>query len=170
MWEFDPNAKAEIDLATDRAAAICGGAYVERALEQALRYHLHYDPDQHDKVFRVSGFLGTFDAKIRTAYLSMMIGLEFFNDLLIIKDIRNRFAHQLDVKSFNDDFPREKVRNLSFLSIGAQFTKVLQGREATHRERFLWSCTEAKVLLGYVRGKRLLHDPIAPHLLCPLHS
>jgi hypothetical protein len=52
------------------------------------------------KMFRSSGALGTFSSKIGLAYLMGMITEEAFRDLENMKDIRNKFAHHLDVGSF----------------------------------------------------------------------
>jgi hypothetical protein len=101
----------EILLQSDRGAAMIGGAYLEANLEAALKsalsdkgiknkkgeiatqlFSLLFDDYSH-------GPLGTFSRKIRMAYALDLIGEHTYEDLVIIKDIRNEFAHNFEVKN-----------------------------------------------------------------------
>jgi len=154
MFEIDPEEKAEIDLSTDRAAAICGASYIEEILLTALRRHFVHAPTEFDRMFRSSGPLAAFDARIRIAHLSSLITSVFRDDLLIIKDVRNRFAHRLDIKSFDADEIRDRLMNLKLLVVGIMAIEYTEKRKATPRERFLSAIGEAS---GYLRTRR---DPV----------
>jgi hypothetical protein len=97
----------EIETGPDRTVAVVAGSFVEIHLQTAIEAWLV----RHDKItpemFRISGPLGTFGAKIN---LGFMIGLyteKPHRELDTIKDIRNAFAHKLEVNSF--DNPRMKA-------------------------------------------------------------
>jgi hypothetical protein len=98
----------------DRSMAIVYSVSLEDALESALRSSLvDFQPRKnssvHDEMFRDSGALGSFGAKIN---LGLMIGLyseEAWSDLSIIKNVRNSFAHVVEKAS---DFKADKIRSL----------------------------------------------------------
>jgi DNA-binding MltR family transcriptional regulator len=56
-----------------------------------------------DKVFQFTGALGTFAAKIDMAYLNGLVSKDAYEDLKRFKDIRNDFAHELDIRNFNSE-------------------------------------------------------------------
>jgi DNA-binding MltR family transcriptional regulator len=52
-------------------------------------------------MFHSSAPLGSFAAKIRLAHLLGLISKDFYSDLEMMKEIRNRFAHDLSAVSFD---------------------------------------------------------------------
>lgn len=60
-----------------------------------------------------SGPLGTFSTKINLAVMLGHLSERAWKDLVIIKDLRNEFAHLLDVEGFNDRSVAARCMNLS---------------------------------------------------------
>jgi hypothetical protein len=104
----------ELNSATDRAAAIVGGSLVELALQSALEAHLHRDKKLTDNLFRPSGAFGAFATKINLGFLVGIYGQNGIKELTIIKNIRNAFAHRLDIDSFGNQTIRDKALSLTF--------------------------------------------------------
>ena len=87
---------------------------MEEALRNALECHLHRNKKLTDNLFRPSGALGSFATKIELGYLVGIYGEKGLRELSIIKDIRNAFAHRLDIDGFETATIRDRVMNLSF--------------------------------------------------------
>ena len=87
----------------DRAAAIVAASILEGALEGAIKTRLRDDDeDELKEMFGGSRPLGSFDAKIRLAFLLGLYGKEARGDLHRIRKVRNAFAHKLYAKSFGE--------------------------------------------------------------------
>lgn len=124
----------ELNSATDRAAAIVGGSIVELALQSALEAQLHRDEELTNSLFRPSGALGAFAAKISLGFLVGIYGQDGRKELTIIKNIRNAFAHRLDIDGFDDVAIRDKVLNLTF---GDRYAIDVQQRPPPNRDHSL---------------------------------
>ena len=87
---------------SDRVVAIVGAAICEDALRNALASRFRdtagHATDINDKLFRVGGPLGFFMPKIDLGYQLYVFEKPIRNALYGIADIRNLFAHQLDMK------------------------------------------------------------------------
>lgn len=92
---------SELHNGSDRASAIVGGAYVESELENALIRSMHKDETITKELFKFTGALGSFGAKIQVGKLTGLYGYEFYRDLETIKKIRNQFAHSVSIRSFD---------------------------------------------------------------------
>ena len=91
--------------AADRAEALIGASYIEKALEEAIKTKLQPkidDPD-FDYLFNENnnGPLSTFSAKIRIAYALKIIDEPARHDLDTIRELRNHFAHSLGDVGFS---------------------------------------------------------------------
>jgi DNA-binding MltR family transcriptional regulator len=86
----------------DRNAAIIGAAFLDEQLRQLLVNYFVNDEKEVALLTSGDSPLGAFAARIRAAYCMGLISKEDFEDLKIIKDIRNAFAHQLHGRSFSD--------------------------------------------------------------------
>lgn len=89
---------------SDRVVAIIGGAILEDALKEALISRLR-SPDGHkvninEKLFRMGGSLGSFLPKVDLGYQLYVFEKPIRNAMYGIVEIRNLFAHQLDM-TFN---------------------------------------------------------------------
>jgi hypothetical protein len=91
-------------LQNDRAIGVLGGALLDDALTNALTSDWRSDTDKRTETARANliregGGALTFGLRIDLAYLLSIIGPEVHSDLSIIKEIRNRFAHRLVLRS-----------------------------------------------------------------------
>jgi len=104
--------EAELARASDRAAAVLAGSLVETRLTTFLRHRVNYDKKIWDKLTHSSAPLGTFSVKIDIAFLFGFISRLAHDDLVIVKEIRNRFAHDLELRDFGSQSIRDKCFNL----------------------------------------------------------
>jgi hypothetical protein len=81
----------------DRTAAIIGATVVEARLRSALEKRFQRDEKIEKEFFRSSGAMGSFSAKIDLAFLMGSLTKDAWHDLDLMKDIRNKFAHRIDV-------------------------------------------------------------------------
>jgi hypothetical protein len=75
----------------DRACGILQASWVEQMLETAIKARL--GSESHDNLFDFEGPLGTFSAKTIMGYALGLFGAKTNHDLLLIRMIRNEFAH-----------------------------------------------------------------------------
>lgn len=90
------------DAAHARAAGVMWPALVEIRINRLFETGLRPDKTVKNELFQPSGALGNYAVKVRLAYLLGWIQKDFYNDLLLIAKIRNRFAHSIEVKDFDD--------------------------------------------------------------------
>jgi hypothetical protein len=94
------DAMIEMAKGSDRSVAIVGGTLVETNLRHALTCFMHKNKKITDETFRSTGAFGAFETKIRLGRLIGLYGENAHNDLMVIKKIRNKFAHSIEVKDF----------------------------------------------------------------------
>ena len=91
---------------TPRAAAIISGAFLDSLLRDLLASFMINERKTVDELLGTEKNsdtpLGSFGARITTAYCLGLISKIELNDLRQIKNIRNRFAHKLHGYSFDD--------------------------------------------------------------------
>jgi hypothetical protein len=93
----------EIEETDARAAAIMMGAFLENWLGLSLLKRMRsLGKDKRDRLFGEGGSLGTFSQKIEMAYALNLIGPDHQSDLVNIKQVRNHFAHEVEVTNFSD--------------------------------------------------------------------
>ena len=96
---------------SDRAAAVLAGSFAEHYTGIFLSEFARNDRVVDQLFF--SGPLSSFSARINLAYAFNLIDTCLFKDLLLIKDIRNFFAHEPLHTSFHASSVRGKCSNLS---------------------------------------------------------
>lgn len=109
--------KAFYDHSSERAMAIVLSAIVENHLTALLRLLMRRQKALADELFNPNGPLGPFGTKIRLAYMLRIVDEPTYKDLIIINRIRNRFAHDLSVKSFEDPQITAWIHNMHIYSI-----------------------------------------------------
>jgi hypothetical protein len=100
------------DATSARAAGIMWPAIVESRLELLFDIALRPDRKVRDDMFRASGALGSYGAKVQLAYLLGWIGEDVCKDLVSISKIRNRFAHSIQANDFKDQQIAAWLNNL----------------------------------------------------------
>ena len=113
--EAENSAIQSLQNESDRAVAIVGSALVETRLEYAIISHLQQDKETITKLFGSSAPLGSFAAKIRLAFLLGLISKDFVSELENMKQIRNRFAHDLIAASFAEQSISARCKNFRFV-------------------------------------------------------
>jgi hypothetical protein len=120
MPRYEPNdidrIFRELDSETDRAAILIAGSLVEFALELAVCCRLQAPTTAREKeaLANEDGMLGTFSRKIWTAYFLKVIGPEARRELDLIRQIRNRAAHDMNPVTFKTDEIAARCRELRF--------------------------------------------------------
>lgn len=168
--DADRKAVAEFEAqlrSSDRAAAIIGGSLVETRLTEFLRSSVQDDGKIWADRTRSSAPLGSFSMKIDLAYLMRLVTKDAHSDLVDMKTIRNKFAHDLDIGGFEapvikdrcmrlrlvdkmvigDDFQMEGFGEITFRIGGVGALEELR----TPRHRFAWSVRVFTMALGMAR-------------------
>jgi mannitol operon repressor len=93
---------SEFQSETDRGAALVGAALIDDRLERLLRSHFLDCKESSELLDGANAPLGTFSARIKTAYcLGLITELEC-RECDIIRRVRNEFAHRLHGLTFED--------------------------------------------------------------------
>jgi DNA-binding MltR family transcriptional regulator len=90
------------DRTQPRAAGVMWAALIERRLDRLFETALRPDKKVYNELFLPSGPLGNYAVKARLAYMLGWIGEDAYGDVITISRIRNRFAHNIEAKDFDD--------------------------------------------------------------------
>lgn len=104
--------RKEFEGASDRAAAVVAGAFLDELLGELLREFFVDDPANDKKLFKVTGALATFSAKIDIAYRLGLISVRECEIIRDIKSIRDGFAHKLSGVSFEDQSVAARCKHI----------------------------------------------------------
>lgn len=92
----------ELKNMSDRATIIVMASILDVQLEKLLKAYL-IDSNESTKLFKSNGPLSTFSSKINLCYCLGIISKHELNTINVLRRIRNQFAHEIQVSSFNDD-------------------------------------------------------------------
>jgi mannitol repressor len=113
VWQFaDDNERSVLDVLehdSDRSVAIVIGSMVEIRLKNAILARCRRDAKVEERLWQSSGPLGSFSVKIDLALMLGLVSPAAHQDLIVMKNIRNRFAHHLNIK----DFRSQQIRNMA---------------------------------------------------------
>jgi len=87
---------------SDRGCVLMAASYIDVKLEEYLKNSLVDNKKARDSVFDNTGPLGTFSGKINMAFLLGIIPKNIFDDLHILRKIRNDFAHNPSPLTFDE--------------------------------------------------------------------
>jgi hypothetical protein len=158
----------------DRATVVMFGSYVERSLSGVLLHAMRQDlnADARKRLLEYEGSLGSFSAKIITAYAFKLIGPTCLHDLDLVRLLRNGFAHSRMHFNFTTPQVREICRHLllierpdSFLplsSMGAISDDDLKeaADKSQPRTRFVATCHELVHRMTVARRYPQPGDPV----------
>lgn len=99
---------------SDRGCALFAAAYLDTALENLLRATVLESKKIDEELFEGTAPLATFSGRIKLAYYLGLISSEFRADLETIRKIRNDFAHDATILSFDSQSIADRCRNLGF--------------------------------------------------------
>jgi hypothetical protein len=98
---------------SDRANAVVGGAFVELHLTHFLKSRMVKDRKVTEEMFGPGRAFGDFGAKVDLGYLIGVYSKRAHKELITIRRIRNNFAHQFDLNSFDREDIRDHCQNLT---------------------------------------------------------
>ena len=88
---------------SDRGSIILASIWIENLLERKLRaLFTKGNSRNRQRLFDLNGPFSSFASKILAAYTIGWIDSDVFHDLELLRKIRNKFAHTIDVKHFED--------------------------------------------------------------------
>ena len=127
--------EAFYDALRDRDRAIVLSAIAENHLTSLLQLLMRRgEKEISQQLFNPSGPLGPFGTKIRVAYMLRILPPEVHKDLMIVSKIRNKFAHDLSVKSFNDQQITNWVKSMHHYNMFLNSVKTFQEQHQAERE------------------------------------
>lgn len=99
---------------SDRGCALFVAAYLDAALEGLFRASVLESKKIDEELFEGNSPIATFSGRIRLSYYLGLISAEFRADLETIRKIRNDFAHDATILSFDTQSIADRCRNLGF--------------------------------------------------------
>lgn len=101
----------EFKAETDRGAALVGGALIDNRLEQLLRAHF-LENTTSDKLLSSAAPLGAFSSRIDVSYALGLITEVEYRECVLIRRIRNDFAHRLHGLTFSSPEITDRCKEL----------------------------------------------------------
>ena len=115
---------------TDRAAAVVAGCILDDLLKSMLTAFFLQDINLDEKMFKGMAPLSTFSAKINIAYCTGLINKKQYNNLMLVKKIRDLFAHSVEDLTFDTPKIRDRCIQLK------NFNKKPQDKYNSPKEQF----------------------------------
>jgi len=112
---LDMNAlNAELDAESDRACIILMANFLDDTLQYRLSKCLSFSPTatEYDRIFRLEGPLGTFSRRMEIACLFGFIDDSTYQELDIIRELRNACDHYSRELGFSDPHVANVTRRL----------------------------------------------------------
>ncbi len=113
QWKKTQEELAEALKARERIAGIVQMCYLDNALERLLRTVMIEDESVIKQLMKDDRLLGSFSSKLKLAYALGLIPELVREDLECLNAIRNRFAHEATVMSFDHARVCGLCKNLS---------------------------------------------------------
>jgi hypothetical protein len=103
---------AELMKQSDRGAAIIAGSVLEQILEAAIKARLRpLLGGQQKALFGRMAPLSTFSAKIELGFVIGLYSEAAYTNLNMIREVRNKFAHEFDALSFDHPLVAKIILN-----------------------------------------------------------
>lgn len=93
----------EIENQSDRALVLLCAAIIDEQLEFILKTFLIEDNQIQERIFDNNAPLSTFSAKNNFCFYLGLISKHEYNTINTIRKIRNKFAHEILINTFEDD-------------------------------------------------------------------
>lgn len=128
---------------SDRATVLLGAAYLDKLLGKLLNAKIINDEKVCDELLKNPySPLGSFHSRILSAYGLGLIHSEEFEDLTIIRRIRNDFAHEIFGMTFDNRSVIDLCKNLNLPK--KTLKKIPQTIQSSPRSQFI----DCVVMLG----------------------
>jgi hypothetical protein len=157
----------DINKQPDRIVGIILGALLDERLDSAIKSRLVYHKVYTEQMFREGGPIGSLSTRIQLGHLLGVYGEATLKDLIIIKDIRNRFAHWREGVSFKTDYIAAWCQNMTIIERRTYWHEhndwhIVYQREypnPTLKDRFIYSTS---VLLLMLYAEVVEFSPMGP--------
>lgn len=112
----------EFKIESDRAAVVLSGAYLDYLIGELIAANMKVQNSEVESLLYQTGRgpLGTFSARIDTAYCMGLITQEERSDLDTIRRIRNDFAHKITGLTFDDQSVADRCRNFKAAKVDGE--------------------------------------------------
>ena len=100
---------------SDRGCALMAAAFIEEKIGELLRAFCIENKKSYERLFENNGALATFSSKIDLAFLLGLIPKNIFDDLQLLRKIRNDFAHNASLITFESTPIKERCFTFSVL-------------------------------------------------------
>jgi len=101
---------------SDRGSVLMAAAFIEDKLSYLLESYFVENEKICKQLLKGNGALATFSSKIDLAFLLGLIPKNIFDDLHLLRKIRNEFAHTASKISFETPSVKDRTKALSVLS------------------------------------------------------
>lgn len=99
-----------------RASAIVGAAILDTVVLETLKRYMPRATGTRDQLLTpVGGKLGDADVRAKLLYVMGVLTKAAFSDVQLVGQIRNKFAHHLEIRDFLDEPVRDLCARLSLI-------------------------------------------------------
>lgn len=109
------NFRHSLNEESDRGCALMAAAFIEEKLGELLQLFCVDNKKIYERLFENNGALATFSSKIDLAFLLGLIPKNIFDDLQLLRKIRNDFAHNSSHITFESSPIQERCYSFSIL-------------------------------------------------------
>ena len=140
-------------LTNDRTLAIVFTGYIEKYLGELIQYRMPgLNSKLRKKLFDPDGLLGPLSAKIDIAKVLQSIDDDAAENMKLIASIRNRFAHDLRISSFDHSDISTRVRKLRtdhlWKNLDAETAKKMRDAVSGYTNRGLFEVVAINICIG----------------------
>lgn len=101
---------------SDRGSVLMAAAFIEDKITQLLETYMVQNKKIQEKIFNGNGALATFSSKIDMSFLLGLLAKNIYNDLGILRKLRNDFAHNAKSITFQTDYIKNRCNSLQVVS------------------------------------------------------
>lgn len=103
----------ELNSNSDRGIVLICASIIDQILEEMLKGFLIDNPKVDKDLFKGNGPLQGFDQKIKMAFYLGLISKNEFNNIIYLQRVRNKFAHQVNGISFENEAIKNVCQNFN---------------------------------------------------------
>lgn len=109
------NFRNSLNQESDRGSALMAAAFIDNKIGELLHSFLIDNKKIYERLFESNGALVTFSSKIDLAFLLGLIPKNIFDDLHLLRKIRNDFAHNASFMTFESNPIKERCYSFRVL-------------------------------------------------------
>jgi DNA-binding MltR family transcriptional regulator len=101
---------------SDRGSVLMAAAFIEDKITQLLETYMVQNNTIQKKIFEGNGALATFSSKIDISFLLGLIPKNVYNDLGVLRKLRNDFAHNAKAITFQTEYIKDRCTSFSVVA------------------------------------------------------